>query len=374
MRFYTFRLLTVFLLTFILNVTLFGQVPNKMSYQAVIRDSNNELITNTQIGIKISILKGSESGAVVYSETKTPTTNANGLVSIEIGGGSGFNTINWGNDTYFIQIETDPAGGTNYSITGTSQMLSVPYALHAKTADSMMNGVVPGEMLYWNGTEWAIVEAGNEGDILTFVNNKPTWVGSGQTIGTVTNPITGKVWMNKNLGASQVATSSDDPASYGDLYQWGRLTDGHEKRTSTTTSTMSNSDTPGHGNYITNTVYPTDWRSPQNDNLWQGLNGINNPCPSGFRIPTVAEWQEEFDSWATLDSNGAFGSALKLPVTGFRHHDNGAINLVGEMGFYWAQEAFGDQARSAGFGSNAGSSYVGADRRGMGFAVRCIKD
>jgi hypothetical protein len=100
----------------ILSASVFAQVPQKMSYQAVIRNSSNTLITSKAVGIKISILQGSASGTVVYSETQTPTTNANGLVSIEIGGGTGFNSIDWSNTSYFLKTETDPTGGTNYTI------------------------------------------------------------------------------------------------------------------------------------------------------------------------------------------------------------------------------------------------------------------
>ncbi len=125
------------LLTFTLNlISVKAQSPQKMSYQAVIRNSGSVLVTSTTIGMQISILQGSASGAVVYTETQTPTTNANGLVSIEIGTGAGFATINWANGPYFIKTETDPTGGTNYTITGTSQLLSVPYSLNAKSAET----------------------------------------------------------------------------------------------------------------------------------------------------------------------------------------------------------------------------------------------
>jgi len=139
-KFYT--LLTAVLLT----ATIFlpqqagAQAPQKMSYQAVIRNSSDALVTNTQVGMQISILQGSTDGTPVYVETQTTTTNANGLVSIEIGTGTtsdDFSTIDWANSTYFIKTETDPTGGTTYTITGTSQLLSVPYALHAKTADTV---------------------------------------------------------------------------------------------------------------------------------------------------------------------------------------------------------------------------------------------
>ena len=125
----------------LLTATVWAQSPEKISYQAVIRNSSDALVTNTQIGMVINILQGTPSGTVVYTETQTPTTNANGLISIEIGGGTGFNTIDWANGPYFIKTETDPTGGTNYTITGTSQLLSVPYALHSKTAETVTGGI-----------------------------------------------------------------------------------------------------------------------------------------------------------------------------------------------------------------------------------------
>jgi hypothetical protein len=124
----------------LMTASVFAQAPEKMSYQAIVRDGSNNLVSSTSVGMQISILQGSGSGTAVYVETQTPTTNANGLVSIEIGGGTvvsgNFSTIDWANGPYFVKTETDPTGGTSYSITGTSQLLSVPYALHAKNTDS----------------------------------------------------------------------------------------------------------------------------------------------------------------------------------------------------------------------------------------------
>ncbi len=128
-----------------------AQSPEKMSYQAVVRDANNDLIINQSAGMRISILQGSTSGTSVYSETQNPTTNANGLVSIEIGTGTtsdDFSTVDWANGPYFIKTETDLGGGTNYSITGTSQLMSVPYALHAKTAGSVTGGISESDPIF----------------------------------------------------------------------------------------------------------------------------------------------------------------------------------------------------------------------------------
>ncbi|MFN4853743.1 MAG: collagen-like protein, partial [Bacteroidota bacterium] len=128
----------------VLAAIVFAQSPNKMSYQAVIRNSSNALVSNQPVGMRISILQGTTSGNAVYVETQTPNTNANGLVSLEVGTGtvvSGtFAAINWANGPYFIKTETDPSGGTNYTITGTTELLSVPYAMYAATSGSSMPG------------------------------------------------------------------------------------------------------------------------------------------------------------------------------------------------------------------------------------------
>ena len=136
-----FTIMVAVLLTAIVS----AQSPEKMSYQAVIRNSSNQLVTNQTVGMQISILQGSPSGTAVYVEIHEPVSNANGLVSLEIGSGTvvsgNFSSIDWANGTYFIKTETDLNGGTNYTITGTSQLLSVPYALHAKTAETITSAV-----------------------------------------------------------------------------------------------------------------------------------------------------------------------------------------------------------------------------------------
>lgn len=164
---YKFRAVLIIALAHLLICSsLWAQAPEKMSYQSVIRNSSNALVTNTTVGMQISILQGSANGTAVYVETQMPTTNANGLATIEIGTGTSsnnFSAINWANGPYFIKTETDIAGGANYTITGTSQLLSVPYALYAKTASTVLNETDPlfnesiaaditsGDTAYWNG-------------------------------------------------------------------------------------------------------------------------------------------------------------------------------------------------------------------------------
>jgi hypothetical protein len=127
-------LLVLFLFS---SVSILAQTPEKMSYQLVLRDASNTLLTNQQVGIQISILQTTNTGSSVYTETQTATTNINGLLSLEIGTGTSsdnFNAIDWSAGPYFIKTATDASGGINYSIIGTSQLMSVPYALYAKTA------------------------------------------------------------------------------------------------------------------------------------------------------------------------------------------------------------------------------------------------
>lgn len=133
------RKIYLILIGVLLTASIHAQAPQKMSYQAIIRNSSDVLITSTTVGMKISILQGSSSGTIVYSETHSANTNSNGLVSLEIGTGAPltgtFANIDWATGPFFIKTETDPTGATNYSITGTSQLMSVPYALFSANSN-----------------------------------------------------------------------------------------------------------------------------------------------------------------------------------------------------------------------------------------------
>jgi len=181
----------------------------------------------------------------------------------------------------------------------------------------------------------------------------------------------GATWMDRNLGASRVATSQTDSYSYGDLYQWGRFTDGHQSRTSSTVNTNSDIDNPPHGDWITEPSNPYDWRTPQNDNLWQGVNGINNPCPIGYRLPTETEWITEFQAWSSQDADGGFNSPLKLSLGGGRMGNDGSFVNVDSYGYYWSSTVNGTEARHLAIYSNAKMFSV---VRVNGISVRCIKN
>ena len=189
------------LIALIITVNVFAQAPEKISYQAVVRNSSNQLVTNHDIGMRISILQTAETGAEVYVETQTPKTNANGLVTVEIGSGtivSGvFSTINWSSGIYFIRTEIDPMGGTSYTITGTSQLLSVPYALHAKKADTYSetdpvftqhpaNGLTNSDITNWNAAySWG--NHASAGYLTNFTETDPIFLASAANSVTATN-------------------------------------------------------------------------------------------------------------------------------------------------------------------------------------------
>ncbi len=214
----------------------------------------------------------------------------------------------------------------------------------------------------FNGSIW--VSVWNTGDTIT-------------PIPTVTNPTTGEIWMDRNLGASQVATSIDDAAAYGYIYQWGRATEGHEDRNSTTTSTIATTAVPDASNewdslFITPGSSPYDWLTPQDNTLWQGESGTNNPCPSGFRLPTKEEWEAERSSWSGNNAAGAFASPLKLPLGGYRSRVSGSISDAGSSGYYWCSTISGMQAHYLVFYSI--DAFIQSHDRSRGFSVRCIKD
>lgn len=215
--------------------------------------------------------------------------------------------------------------------------------------------------------------------------------GSSCRINTVTSA--GQVWMDRNLGAFRVATSPTDSAAFGDLYQWGRLSDGHEKRNSPVIFATSPQDVPGHDKFLNPLpgdsssfdIYQSyDWRIPQNNNLWQGVTGTNNPCPSGFRLPTATELDAERSSWSSNDAAGAFASPLKLVMAGSRCA-NGALLDLGSVGAYWSStvtympdlpsefELDGSYGKALAFLSS-GAVILPGEIRSSGESVRCIKN
>ena len=234
----------------VLTTSTWAQVPEKMSYQAVIRNASNTLTVNQSVGMQISILQGGATGTAVYVETQTATTNTNGLVSLEIGTGTivsgSFNTIDWGNDSYFIKTETDPTGGTTYTITGTTQLMSVPYALYAKTSGNSTPGPqgTPGV----NGIDG---QDGSDGVITAGTNI--TITGSG----TITSPYVvnstsgtgGSHYLGEEFGGGIIYHLYKDAAGV----QHGLIVNKNESTAKwQTTGTLTNAERTENGAYNTN--------------------------------------------------------------------------------------------------------------------------
>ncbi|MDB2697936.1 hypothetical protein N9Y29_02045, partial [Crocinitomicaceae bacterium] len=181
---------TIILISFfcLIQGYLFAQAPEKMSYQAVIRNATNDLMSNQTVGMKVSLLQGSTTGTIIFSETHTSNTNLNGLVSIEIGAGNilsgDFTTVDWANGPYYVQTEIDLTGGTNYTLTQTTQMMSVPYALYAKTAGAELNQWQYGVGIPTNGlgTVGDFYYDTQNGDIY-YKNSGSSWVLTGNIRG-----------------------------------------------------------------------------------------------------------------------------------------------------------------------------------------------
>ncbi len=170
----------------IIVILLFAQAPEKMNYQAVVRNSAGELVVNKPVSVFLGIQKKSETATIpmtVYQEKHQVTTNANGLITLQIGAGTtsfpyhvlSFSQIKWEEGPMYIKAMFDPTGGTNYTITSESQLLSVPYALYAKSAGQSTENSVLGEMKYFNGTEWITITPDIDGKVLTLENKIPVW-------------------------------------------------------------------------------------------------------------------------------------------------------------------------------------------------------
>lgn len=148
------KILLTFAMAFVVMLTSFAQSPQVFKYQAVARDLSGNILATQAVSFQISILQGSATGSSVYTETHATTTNSFGLVNLEIGNGTlisgDFTTIDWGTNSYFVQIEMDETGGTSYNMMGTSQLLSVPYALYAENSGDTTKWKLNGDSLYYN--------------------------------------------------------------------------------------------------------------------------------------------------------------------------------------------------------------------------------
>jgi hypothetical protein len=203
----------------------------------------------------------------------------------------------------------------------------------------------------------------------------------GNLYGTVLNEKTGKIWLDRNLGASRVAISSDDSEGYGYLFQWGRADDGHQYRNSGTYTgpvdhwIASDGLTSWDNLFVTVSGSDPDWQLIKNNDLWTNRYSANNPCPCGFRIPTNAEWLQEMRSWDSKDVAGAFASPLKLTTGGVRDN-TGSFLTTDSWGWYWSStvDSFTGQEASGNILIYETGAGMQNNFKAYGMSIRCIKD
>ena len=315
----------------------------------------------------------------------TPTVSVTGDACINkttLTTGTGLGTYAWYKDNIVISgatsnVYTPTAAGvykvevTNGSCSSTSTSTTIYEC--GRTAD--------GRMIAIEGSTTMVSRDGSI-DNGKGVNENGKIVAKPWVYGTVTTA-TGRIWLDRNLGASRVATSSTDALAYGDYFQWGRPADGHQTKYLTNnnssgfTNTKSSSSAPSTDLWIVPTDASNDWLATPDNSLWAGANPATNPCPVGFRIPTESEWSAERATWSSTNAAGGFGSPLKLTRPGM-------LTSFGSSGAYFtAKDNFG-QYLTQSANTNGGVRYFGIEGgnawfdqnyyKSHGMSVRCIKN
>ena len=205
---------------------------------------------------------------------------------------------------------------------------------------------------------------------------KPLIYHNTTTYATVASPYTGKVWLDRNLGASQVCTAFDDTSCYGDYYQWGRGFDGHQDANSSTTSIRATNVNVTEASFISITTSPFDWVTVDSDGStraanWSKIDG-SSVCPVGFRVPTLAELLDETISNGVTNGSTAFNNFLKLPYSGRRYSGSAFVLEKGLGGYVWSSSV--DSSRSSNIGFNSSSANINIYYRPNALPVRCLKN
>jgi uncharacterized protein (TIGR02145 family) len=408
------KLLNLILILNSIATLALAQVPQKFSYQSVIRNSGNQLIANQIVGIKISVLQGSANGAVVYAETHNPTTTANGLANLEIGGGNvlsgNFANINWSNGPYFIKTETDVNGGNNYSISATQQLLSVPYAFRAEdisysvsqSGDTLFIG--NGGFVIVPGISAANASGGNGGD------------GGGGSAGTSSGTTAHTCGTANVVNAGLTYNSVIDQE--GNIYKTIVIGNREWMAENLKTTTYRN------GDPIVSGLSATQWAGTTSG-AWAHYNGdasLDCPygklynfyacsdarqlCPTGWHVPTDGEWSaliNLFDpnaqggiNWSNfaggpLKSTGTIQAGTGLwngpntgatNASGFSALPGGFITIMGASnnsainGYYWtSSEVNSTTGYARSFYHDPGSVIQTANfGKRSGMSIRCIRD
>jgi uncharacterized protein (TIGR02145 family) len=390
------RKITLTIICAMLAIAALAQAPQGISHQAVIRNIANELIINSPIGIKVSILQGSAEGTVVYSETHLPNSNANGLITFIIGQGLNpigvFTAIEWASGPYFLKTEADPGGGINYLIEGTTSFFSVPYAFYANTAGNAFDGDMQGNPII------------NLAD--------PTNAQDAATKAYVDQLVDRIIALEEAVGRGYFTDDRD-----GNTYKWVRIGDQDWMAENLNFGTRINGSSSQTNNGIIEKYCYDDLDA--NCNLYGGLyqwnemmgystaSGIQGICPEGWHLPTDTDWTvlanyvsslPEYlcnsdatfiakalaakTNWNSSSITCAVGNNLStnnatgfsaLPV-GYRA-TNGSFSTIGSNGPLWSStqsSATNAWYRDVYYANP--SLYRSNPTKGYGFSVRCLKD
>ena len=394
-----------------------AQAPERFSYQSVIRDAAGNLVANEPVGVRVSILQYSPDGSAVYCETHNRATNANGLVTMEIGAGTvvsgSFSNIDWASGPYFLKIETDVNGGTNYTLAGTQQMLSVPYALYAAASGN-------GEGVSQTDFQALVGRVDSLAQIIANMNGGSGSEGGGDDEGGDDNPddndttitaqaclgvptvtdIDGNVyntvqigeqcWMRENLKTTKYANGTTIPLG------------------TTTSSTTAYRYYPGNDSANVSTYgYLYNWAAVMNGAASSSANpsGVQGICPDGWHVPSDDEWTEMTNyvssqsqyvcgnntayiakalasetGWNSSTANCAVGNNPSTNnATGFSArpagHCYGAYGLFGNGAFFWsASQTNSDYAYNRNLGYYNALVYRGSNGKDYGYSVRCVRN
>ena len=395
--------LFTFLMIMALAVVAMAQAPEKFSYQAVVRDASGNLVSNSLVGVRVSILKNSASGVSVYCETHHLNTNTNGLLTMEIGGGTlvggDFASIQWGDGPYFLKMETDVTGGSNYTIFATQQLLSVPYALYAKYAENGGSGSDTTGM----GSVLARLD-----QLEQQVQNLTAMIGGGDT-GTDGQPCPGaatvtdvdnniyntvqigtQCWMKENLRTTRYANGTSIALG------------------SSTSSTTAYRYYPDNNSSNVSTYgYLYNWKALMGNSSSSSANpsGVQGICPTGWHVPSDAEWTQLTDyvsgqsQYVCGVSNSLIAKAL-ASTTGWQSSSQicavgnnpsfnnttgfSALPAGGYFGYYlnFGDDAYFWSATEYDYGNAYYSAFSYNDanvnrhysNKYYGFSVRCVRD